>query len=184
MDVGVIDISTCTPMNYAFVEIWQGNPPWATQPRPSVTGILLIANATGHYSGYNTATFNGAETWLRGGWYTDANGMVELETIYPGYYYPRAPHIHLMVHKDWIESDNGFVHVLGPGGPGLTFSFSTLISHSGTTVHIGQAFFPEDWNDKVYNTLPYTSNINQRTANILDTVLFQASRDGYSPIMT
>ena len=75
---------------------------------PFVTGLLL-ANATGAYGGYNSG-FNGMETWLRGGWYSDANGMVEVATIYPGYYVGRAPHIHVMVHKDWTQS-NGFVRI-------------------------------------------------------------------------
>ena len=79
--------------------------------RRLTTGILPPANATGDYSGHNSDSFNSKETWLRGGWYTDANGMVEVTTIYPGYYSHRSPHIHLMVHKDWIQSANGFVHV-------------------------------------------------------------------------
>ena len=72
------------------------------------------ANATGHYGGYSTNNFDASETWLRGGWYTDANGMVELTTNYPGFYTGRTPHIHLMVRKDWTQSTNGFVHVVRP----------------------------------------------------------------------
>ena len=77
-----------------------------------MTGILPLANATGDYGGYNSGRFDSSETWLRGGWYTDANGMVEVTTIYPGYYPGRSPHIHLMVHKDWIQSANGFVYAV------------------------------------------------------------------------
>ena len=72
------------------------------------------------YSGYSSltfetsgnATFNSSQTWLRGGWPTNAKGIVELTTIYPTYYDDHAPHIHLMVHKDWVESANGFVYVV------------------------------------------------------------------------
>ena len=74
-----------------------------------MTGILSPANGTGMYG---SGAFDSNETWLRGGWYVDTNGIVELVTIYPGYYDCRAPHIHLMVHKDWAESANGFVHVV------------------------------------------------------------------------
>jgi protocatechuate 3,4-dioxygenase beta subunit len=85
-----------------------------------MTGILSPANATGMYGGYTatsfetsaSGTFNSSETWLRGGWYTDANGIAEVTTIYPDYYDDRAPHIHLMVHKDWVQSANGLVHVV------------------------------------------------------------------------
>lgn len=79
-----------------------------------MTRILSLANATGEYSGYHEdgSGFNGAETFLRGGWYTDTNGMVEVTTVYPGFYPGRAPHIHLMVHKDWSQSNDGFVHIV------------------------------------------------------------------------
>ena len=110
MDFGVLDTSTCTPMNYTFVEIWHGESPRVPSKGPFVTGTLQPANATGDYGGYSSG-FNGKETWLRGGWYSDANGMVEIATIFPGYYAGRAPHIHVMVHKDWTQS-NGFVHLV------------------------------------------------------------------------
>ena len=75
-------------------------------------GIYPLANAFGDYGAYTTSTFNRMESWLRGGWYTDAKGMVEMTTIYPGFYAGRAPHIHLMVHTNWSQSDNGLVHVV------------------------------------------------------------------------
>jgi len=144
MDFGVMDTSTCQPMNNTFVEIWH-------------------SNALGVYGAYTTSSFNSLETWLRGGWYTDANGIVEVSTIYPGYYTGRAPHIHIMVHKDWSQSPNG-----------------TLVSHAGTLLHIGQAFFPETWNDQVYRVPPYPSNTQRRTLNNQDRFLTDASRNGYS----
>jgi protocatechuate 3,4-dioxygenase beta subunit len=85
-----------------------------------MTCISSSVNATGMYGGYTSlsfetstaGTFNSSETWLRGGWYTDANGIAELTTIYPTYYDDRTSHIHLMVHKDAIQSANGFVNVV------------------------------------------------------------------------
>ena len=47
------------------------------------------------------------ETFARGGYATDPNGMVELTTIYPGYYEGRTAHIHTMVHLNWARSENG-----------------------------------------------------------------------------
>lgn len=76
-----------------------------------MTEILPLANSTGEYGGYSSTAFNNKETWLRGGWHTNANGMTEITTVYPGYYAGRTPHIHIMVHKDWTRSDNGFVPV-------------------------------------------------------------------------
>jgi hypothetical protein len=97
--------------------------------------MSYLANATGIYGGYdiilfdvppggrpsrfpglpgNNPPFAGGnpplsrnESFLRGGWQTDENGMVELTTIFPGYYPDRAPHIHTIVHKDWKMNPNG-----------------------------------------------------------------------------
>ena len=46
-------------------------------------------------------------TWLRGSWYTDVNGVVEVTAIYFGHYTDRAPLVHIIIHKDWVQSENG-----------------------------------------------------------------------------
>ena len=40
---------------------------------------------------------------------TDVNGIVEMTTIY---YIGRAPHTHLRVYKDWIQSESGSVRAV------------------------------------------------------------------------
>lgn len=110
MDFGVMDTTTCTPMNNTFVEIWHGKLHCDPQPCTVHDRNLPLANATGFYGGYETNDFDSSETFLRGGWYTDSNGVVEVTTVYPGYYDGRTPHVHIMVHKDWTESANGFVY--------------------------------------------------------------------------
>lgn len=112
MDIGVMDTGTCTPMNYTFVEIWHGKSPCVSRSPIMCDQDPFIANSTGEYGAYNTPTFNASETWLRGGWYTDENGMVEVTTVYPGYYDGRCPHVHIMVHNDWSQSTNGFVNLV------------------------------------------------------------------------
>lgn len=81
------------PPREAIVEIWQ-------------------CDALGHYSGFPPPLSSSAVTaenapraaylpeqsFLRGRQQTDANGMVEFRTIYPGWYPGRTVHIHLMVH--------------------------------------------------------------------------------------
>ena len=112
MDFGVMDTTTCTPMNNTFVEIWHGEPLCVSQPVLFLTIILLPANATGSYGAYSEANFNSSESWLRGGYYTDSTGIVELTTIYPGFYTGRSPHIHMMVRTNWTQSTNGFAHAV------------------------------------------------------------------------
>jgi len=57
---------------------------------------------------------------------------------------------------------------------------STLVSHSGSLLHIGQTFFNDTWNDDVYNTSPYTSNKNDRMSNDQDSILSTATQNGYN----
>jgi hypothetical protein len=51
-----------------------------------VTGGFLPSNATGACGAYSNAGFDSTETWLRGGWSIDANGIAEVTTAYPGYH--------------------------------------------------------------------------------------------------
>lgn len=71
-----------------------------------------------------------------------------------------------MVHLNYETSDNG-----------------TLVSHSGSLLHIGQFFFEESWNDAVYATTPYVENTNNRTYNDEDGILDQANADGNSAFL-
>ena len=84
-----------SPAPDAAVEIWQcdalgrysGFPP----PRPATT---VSANTAPRGS------YLPEQTFLRGRQRTDAAGMVEFRTIYPGWYPGRTVHIHLLVHAD------------------------------------------------------------------------------------
>ncbi|KAG9099627.1 hypothetical protein FRC06_005080 [Ceratobasidium sp. 370] len=91
LDIGIMDTRTCKPLPAALVELW-------------------ACNATGAYGGFTTSgSLSDKFTWLRGGSETNTNGVVELTTIYPGFYTGRTIHIHTMVHTDWTKSANGQV---------------------------------------------------------------------------
>jgi protocatechuate 3,4-dioxygenase beta subunit len=144
LDIGVIDTTTCKPFTGALVELW-------------------AANATGAYGGYTPGGGNVHEdTFLRGGDFTNSQGMVEITTLYPGYYTGRTAHIHAMVHKNIKQASNG-----------------TFISSTGTLTHIGQFFFEESWNDKVYATSPYTTGTHRRTLNSQDRTLEKAGASAF-----
>lgn len=115
----------------------------------------------GNGGGMTSTSLQRNETFLRGGYYTNSEGIVEITTIYPGFYSGRTPHMHTMVHMDWEEAANG-----------------TLISHAGTVSHIGQFFFNETWNDLVFSTSPYDDNTNERTYNDADSILEEENADG------
>jgi len=111
-------------------------------------------------------TMSSSNTWLRGGYVTDDDGVVELMTIYPSFYPGRTVHVHLMVHMDWEDADNG-----------------TIISHSGSLTHVGQLFFEESWNDLVLNTTSYLDNKARRTFNYQDHDFARATIDGSSAVV-
>ena len=84
LGIRVVD-AACAPIPGARVEIWH-------------------ADATGDYSSYEdggSGKDEGSESsFLRGIQTADADGIVEFQTIYPGWYEGRAVHIHATVHVD------------------------------------------------------------------------------------
>lgn len=100
--IEVVQMPDCAPLEGITVEIWQ-------------------CDARGYYSGYSNATVrapfdtivsvikdseNGSiaphdsEIFMRGGQVSDISGMVNFETIFPGWYDPRVTHIHVKVSRD------------------------------------------------------------------------------------
>jgi protocatechuate 3,4-dioxygenase beta subunit len=87
----IVDHTSCGPIPGAMVAIWQ-------------------ADALGRYSGHadmDPSAFPrsapcwqrrapaSASRWLRGHQLADAQGLVEFETLFPGWYTPRTLHVHV-----------------------------------------------------------------------------------------
>ena len=72
--IRVREAESCEPIRSAVVDIWQ-------------------CDAEGQYSA-------DGETFLRGAQVTNAQGIAEFLTIYPGWYQGRTVHIHAKVHLD------------------------------------------------------------------------------------
>ena len=117
----VVDATTCRAIPNAMVEIWH-------------------ADAAGAYSGVQ----GDSGTWLRGGQRTNARGRVRFDTIFPGWYRGRTPHIHMKV----------FV--------------------SGDEVHTGQVFFREAAQHKVYSQGRYAARGHADTGNGADGIYREA----------
>ena len=60
----------------------------------------------------------------------------------------------------------------------MSISCRTLVSSAGSLLHIGQFFFDESWNDQVYSVFPYTTDTNNRTLNVDDSILAEENADG------
>lgn len=133
VDLRVIHGATCKPSERARVDIWH-------------------ADAQGIYSGYegqgdkkNLSTVG--QKFLRGTQFTDSEGAVRFETIYPSWYAGRATHIHFKVLLD--DRD----------------------------VLTGQMYFPDAVNEFIYANVPAYAdrpgpraavNANDRFANFHD----------------
>ena len=105
---------------------------------PNTVVDVWSCGADGRYSGQNASpdvkvTSGGHKVpendlrFGRGVLRTDADGIVEWDTVYPGFYAGRAIHIHFKVHRN------------------------------GRSYVTNQAYLPEDWNQRVLSTAPYNT---------------------------
>jgi protocatechuate 3,4-dioxygenase beta subunit len=132
-------MATCDPVTDTVIEIWHCN----------ATGVYsgIVANGNGDSS--DTANINA--TFLRGLQPTDAEGVAQFTTLFPGHYTSRANHIHVLAHF------NGTIHENGTYG-------------GGYVSHVGQLFFDQDLITQVEAVSPYSTNTQDLTVNSDDSI--------------
>ncbi len=93
-------------------------------------------------------------TFLRGIQFTDAQGMVEFQTVLPGFYMGRTNHIHFKVREGGrvVSRDAGKTYL------------------EGHTSHAGQVFFPEELAAELMRQDPYAKHQIHRTTQAEDFV--------------
>jgi protocatechuate 3,4-dioxygenase beta subunit len=123
--LSVVDATTCRPIKGAIVDIWH-------------------ADAGGVYSGFGAGA--SSRTFMRGVQRTDAGGLAQFRTVYPGWYQGRTVHIHVKVHV------------------------------GGNVVHTGQLFFADTLTDAVYTRAPYNRRPNRTTRNTQDMIYVSGGR--------
>jgi protocatechuate 3,4-dioxygenase beta subunit len=123
----VRDAERCEPIRGAVVDIWH-------------------CDAAGSYSG-----FEEEGTFLRGTQVTDADGVVEFTTVYPGWYRGRTVHIHAKVHLD------------------------------RRTVLTTQLYFDEEVTAAVYEREPYSADTGRDTFNDSDGIFDERTVLSLSP---
>ena len=119
----IVDSIWCKPVEGAVVDIWQ-------------------CDAVGRYSGTENLNFDlstllvtgpgldtRGKTFLRGHQVTGSDGVAEFTTLFPGWYVPRIPHVHVKV----IYRDVGW------------------------TTESTQLFFPAEIERAVFKTEPYAA---------------------------
>ncbi|KAI0480841.1 Intradiol ring-cleavage dioxygenase [Xylariaceae sp. FL0804] len=155
LDFQIVDINTCEPMADTYLDIWHAN----------ATGVYSGVAVDGNGSGEDD-TANLDLTYGRGVQKTDADGVAQFDTIFPGHYTGRTTHIHTVVHKNATLQANG------------TLGAITV------TDHIGQVFFDQDLISLVEAEYPYTTNTQDLTTNAEDSVLeSETATDGVDPLM-
>lgn len=158
LGVRVRDAESCKPIENAIVDIWhcdalgiysgfesssQGPgtggtpPPGGGSPPPQGEAPPSGGEQPGD-AGAGGSSRSDDETYLRGAQATNADGIVEFKTIYPGWYRGRTTHIHAKVHLDK----------------------STLL----TT----QFFTTKEFDAKVYAGKPYSEDTGRDTYNDSD----------------
>jgi hypothetical protein len=143
-EIQFVDVQTCSPVPSLFIDLWQ-------------------CNAAGVYSGVSAAGQGGLQTtFLRGVQKTDAHGVVEFDTLFPGHYSGRASHQHITVHVGAQELPNN------------TYT-------GGTVTHISQIFFDQALINAVEATAPYNANRVARTSNTADGYTGYAATAAYDP---
>ncbi|GAA5986955.1 hypothetical protein JCM11641_002266 [Rhodosporidiobolus odoratus] len=172
MDVGLIDVNTCEPLENALVDLWHANTTGHYAGHPDQDPVLKWEGPAhegprkGLLSKYPRT--NDHETFLRAAWPTNKNGLAQFTSIFPGYYTGRATHVHIRVHTEWETLPNG------------TFTSSHLI-------HTGQIFVPDTLNMQIDKIFPYSTNPIAdkwgRTRNWVDSLgIYQdAHENGHNP---
>jgi protocatechuate 3,4-dioxygenase beta subunit len=138
--IGVTDVASCAPLANAAVDIWH-------------------CDAQGYYSGISgenpggggeaTNNENLTTTFLRGVQITDADGFVEFQTIFPGWYTGRTVHIHMKVHVD------GEVGAAGDDPDAAATPAGGQTYQGGHVSHTGQLFFDDELAELVFATDAY-----------------------------
>ncbi|CAN8106505.1 unnamed protein product [Discula destructiva] len=173
LDVGVLDMATCEPLEGVMVNFWHCN---ATGSYSSFTGrnpntpfLELLAGLNISADAYNigvTDLHTDDTTWLRGMWPTDEEGMMEMKTVFPGFYVDRAIHIHAQVYHNWVLRDNGTIS-------------------SGDIVSAGQLYFDEALEERIMALEPYVSHTEiNRTTNAVDNIFGDSFKGGYNPVIS
>ena len=142
--VRVRESGSCEPLQNAVVDIWH-------------------CDSGGVYSGFESDSAGaggeseeGSQRFLRGAQVTDADGIVQFKTIFPGWYQGRTVHIHAKVHVD------------------------------NSTVLTTQLYFDDEVTDIVLALEPYSSRGERETTNAGDfgfdeslTVALEPEGEGY-----
>lgn len=147
LELQLVDVETCLPAQAVLLDVW-------------------ACNATGAYSGVSAPGQGGLNsTFLRGVQMSDAEGVVDFDTIFPGHYMGRATHQHIVAHIGADLSDKNKSYT------------------GGTVAHISQLFFDQALIHQVEQTAPYNANPVPLTTNAEDGFTGFAASPTFDPFV-
>jgi protocatechuate 3,4-dioxygenase beta subunit len=178
--VTIVAVKTCRPIPNAALDIWHcdasgvysgytafdpGGPAFGGGPGGRRAGTPPASENGGPPPGGHPIGGPGGgppkhpptdnKVFLRGVQLSNAEGVVEFTTIYPGHYMGRVNHIHMKVHVGGSAST--------PPSPASGGSAALPEYSGGHVAHTGQMFFPEDISKFVTATHPYADHKVHRT---------------------
>ncbi|CAJ2503619.1 Uu.00g110130.m01.CDS01 [Anthostomella pinea] len=146
LELEFVDVSDCSPVSDMIADIWH-------------------CNATGVYSVVSSMGQGGLDsTFLRGAQISDTEGGASFDSIFPGHYTGRAPHIHVLTTKQATVLTN------------QTYE-------GGVATHIGQLFFDQSLITAVELSAPYTANEQELTTNADDDIAAGEATEDYDIFM-
>lgn len=95
LSLRVVDAVTCQPVEDVEVEVWGCD----------LEGVYSGQTPSTLCAGSNPAARD--ENFMRGWQRTDANGRVDFDMVFPGWYPGRAPHLHLQMRRgdnEWLTT--------------------------------------------------------------------------------
>ncbi len=135
--VSQVSANACVPLAGAIVDVWQ-------------------CDATGVYSGVVDRRANTVgQTFLRGAQVTNADGVVEFATIYPGWYPGRTVHIHFKIRATVAPNQ----------GTNQGYEFTS------------QLYFDDALSDRIYAQAPYSGSGQPTTRNQNDGIFRSGGGD-------
>lgn len=147
LKIRLVDVANgCAPIKNAYVDIWS-------------------ADAVGNYSAYAAFGTTGQD-FCRGYQKTDANGVVEFTTLFPGSYSGRAIHIHVAIQSSASR--------LTANAHGRNLS----------SVFICQLYFQRSTVDQVFAAYPIYRQGAAITANESDSIYLNEGGAGYLVAVT
>lgn len=139
-EVSRLDGAACAPLAGAVVDIWQCDG-------------LGIYSGVKDMNGYFDTT---GQQFLRGHQVTGADGRVEFQTIYPGWYSGRTVHIHFKIRTDPAAAR------------GAEFT--------------SQIYFEDAVSDRIFAQAPYAANQQKRVRNAGDGIFRQGGTQLVLPV--